>query len=66
MRIAGRPGNEIRAKAVDLVGNPVSLVQWVRFNGPAFIRVIAVGKPDQWNELFPRFRAIRDGVEPKQ
>jgi hypothetical protein len=65
MRIGGRPGNEIRANAADLLGNPVSLVQWVRFNGPAFIRVIAVGKPDQWDQLFPRFRAIRDGVEPK-
>lgn len=65
MRIVGRPGNEIRASAADLLGNPVSLVQWVRFNGSAFIRIIAVGKPDQWDQLFPRFRAIRDGVEPK-
>ncbi len=65
MRIVGRPGNEIRANAADLLGNPVSLVQWVRFNGSAFLRIIAVGKADQWNQLFPRFRAIRDGVEPK-
>lgn len=66
MRIGGRPGNEIRATATDLRGTQVSLVQWVRFTGNAYLRVIAVGRKEDWDTLFPRFRAIRDGVEPRQ
>lgn len=65
MRIGGRPGNEIRATASDLRGNPVTLVQWVRFSGTAYIRVIGVGRREDWDKLFPRFREIRDGVEAK-
>jgi hypothetical protein len=65
MRVGGFPGHEIRATAKNLNGEAISLVQWLRFGGGGFIRVIGVAGTDQWDTLFPRFRAVRDGVDPK-
>lgn len=65
MRISGQPGYEIRAQASTLIGGPVLLVQWVRFGGGGFLRVVGVGRKDDWNTLFTRFRAVRDGIEPR-
>ena len=62
MRIVGMQGNEIRAQAQGLGGEPVNLVQWVRFGSGGFLRVIGVGRPDGWDAMFTRLRAIRDGV----
>jgi hypothetical protein len=62
MRIGGMQGNEIRAQAQGLNGEPVNLVQWVRFGSGGFLRVIGVGRPDGWDAMFTRLRAIRDGV----
>ncbi len=64
-RINGGPGYEIRAQAVGPRGDAVSLVQWVRFGGSGFLRIIGVTGKDGWDAMFPRFRAIRDGVEPR-
>lgn len=63
MRIHGGPGHEIRAQAESLLGNPVSVVQWVRFSGSGYMRIIGVTARDKWDALFTRFRAVRDGVE---
>jgi hypothetical protein len=65
MRITGGPGYEVRAQAVGLDGAPVALVQWLRFGGDAFLRVVAVTAKDNWDAQFTRFRAVRDGVEAK-
>lgn len=65
MRVGGFPGHEIRATAKSLNGETISLVQWLRFGSGGFMRVIGVAGTDQWDTLFPRFRAVRDGVEPK-
>jgi hypothetical protein len=65
MRIGGQPGSEIRAQASTLTGSPVLLVQWVRFGTSGFLRVVAVGRKDDWNTLFTRFRAVRDGIESR-
>jgi hypothetical protein len=62
MRIGGMQGNEIRAQAQGLGGEPVNLVQWVRFGSGGFLRVIGVGRTDGWDTMFTRLRAIRDGV----
>jgi hypothetical protein len=29
------------------------------------MRIIGVARTDQWDTLFPRFRAVRDGVDLK-
>lgn len=65
MRIGGLPGHEIRATARNIAGEPITLVQWVRFGGGGFLRVVAVTREDTWDAMFPRFRAVRDGIEPK-
>ena len=65
MRIGGGQGYEIRAKAQGLQGEPVNLVQWVRFGSGGFLRVIGVGPDASWDGIFTRLRALRDGVEPR-
>ncbi len=63
MRISGAPGFEIRGRAEDMRNNKVAVVQWVRFIGSGFIRIIGIAPSEQWDEMFSRFRAVRDGVE---
>jgi len=65
MRITGWPGHEIRATAKGLNGDALSLVQWLRFGTGGFMRIVCVSRTDAWDTLFPRFRAVRDGIEPK-
>ncbi len=65
MRIGGLPGYEIRAQAKGLNDEPLSLVQWVRFGGGGFLRIVGVGRKDDWDALFTRFRAVRDGIDPR-
>ena len=48
-----------------LGGNEVALVQWLRFGGSGFLRIIGVGAKDDWDALFTRFRAVRDGIEAR-
>jgi hypothetical protein len=44
----------------------VTVVQWIRFNaGGASLRIIASAPQDQWTDAFSRFRAVRDGIQPK-
>ncbi|MGH6990778.1 MAG: hypothetical protein ACREE3_12855 [Stellaceae bacterium] len=64
MRIEGGPGYEARASATGPDGKPLALVQWMRFgSGNVFLRVIGIVAKDHWDALFPRFRAVRDGIE---
>lgn len=65
MRIGGGPGFEIRATAKGLTDDTLSLVQWVRFGSGGFMRIVGVARTDQWDNLFTRFRAVRDGVDTK-
>lgn len=65
MRIGGGQGYEIRGKAQGLQGEPVNLVQWIRFGSGGFLRVIGVGPAQGWDDMFNRLRAVRDGVEPR-
>jgi hypothetical protein len=63
IRIDGLPGYETRIDAVSGKDNvPVTVVQWLRFGGPTTLRVIGSAPRDQWEQAFPRFRAVRDGV----
>jgi len=65
MRIDGRPGYEVRATATGYDGKKLSLVQWLRFGGGGFVRVIGAVHQENWDQFFPRFRAVRDGIESK-
>jgi hypothetical protein len=67
MRIRGGPGIEVRATAAGANGESVKLVQWLQFarGGGNFLRVVGVAGNDQWDEVFNRFRKLRDSVEPR-
>jgi hypothetical protein len=68
MRIGGLPGYEIRAQAKGPTNDDWSVVQWLRFasGGGGFMRVVGVGPKADWDKLFPRFRAVRDGIAPRE
>jgi hypothetical protein len=64
MRIRGQPGFEVRADARDAATNTaVTVVQWVRFGTTGFLRIVGLATKDAWPQAFPRFRAIRDGID---
>jgi hypothetical protein len=67
VRIDGQPGYETRVDATSGKDNtPVSVVQWLRFGtGNVAMRIIASTPRDGWEKAFPRFRAVRDGIQPR-
>ncbi|HXD46339.1 MAG TPA: hypothetical protein VN655_14520 [Pseudolabrys sp.] len=65
MRVKGMPGNEVRASGKDLGDKPVQIVQWLRFGSGGFMRILGVSPAEEWETMFPRFRALRDGIENK-
>jgi hypothetical protein len=65
MRIGRLPGFEIRAQAKQPDGAPIALVQWLRFGTGGFMRIVGVAPKDEWDNLFARFRAVRDGVDER-
>jgi hypothetical protein len=66
VRIDGMPGYETRLDATSGKDNtPVTVVQWVRFGGPTSLRIIGSAPRDQWASAFPRFRAVRDGIDQR-
>jgi hypothetical protein len=66
MRIGGQPGYEVRAQAKDIqTGGDIEIVQWLRFGTGAFMRILGIAPKDKWADAFARFRAVRDGLEPR-
>jgi hypothetical protein len=66
VRIGGLPGYETRIDATSGKDNTaVTVVQWIRFGGATSLRIVGSAPRDQWSAAFPRFRAVRDSIEPK-
>ncbi|THD66113.1 MAG: hypothetical protein E7813_13580 [Bradyrhizobium sp.] len=66
MRIDGAPGYETRIDATSGKDNTaVTVVQWLRFGNSNSLRIIGSAPRDQWTKAFPRFRAVRDGIQPR-
>jgi hypothetical protein len=66
VRIDGAPGYETRIDATSGKDNTaVTVVQWLRFGGPNVLRIVASSPRDQWEKAFPRFRAVRDGLQQR-
>lgn len=66
VRIDGQPGYETRIEATSGKDNtPVTVVQWLRFGSNTAMRIIGSSPRDQWAKAFPRFRAVRDGIQPR-
>lgn len=64
-RIGGQQGYETRMEAVTNRDEPIVMVQWLRFGSGGFIRILGSAPKDEWEKVFPRLRAVRDGIEPK-
>lgn len=63
IRLGGFQTHQILAEGKDeKTGDPVKLVQWMRFGNGAFIRLLGIAKSDAWPEAFPRFRTVRDAL----
>jgi hypothetical protein len=59
--------HELQAEAKEAFADtPLKLVQWVRFGSGTFIRMIGIARADQWPTAYPHFRAVRDGVAPRE
>jgi hypothetical protein len=67
VRIDGSAGYETRIDATSGKDNtPVTVVQWLRFgSGSNTLRIIASAPRDDWSKAFPRFRTVRDGIQPR-
>lgn len=66
IRIDGVAGYETRIDGTSGKDIPVTVVQWLRFGGGTnSLRVIGSAPRDQWGAAFPRFRAVRDGIQPR-
>jgi hypothetical protein len=67
LRIDGSPGYETRVEATSGKTNTsVTVVQWLRFGSAnQALRIIASTPRDGWSKAFPRFRAVRDGIQPR-
>jgi hypothetical protein len=67
IRINGQQGFETRIDGISGKDKTaVTVVQWIRFStGGASLRIIASAPRDQWVSAFTRFRAVRDGIQPK-
>jgi hypothetical protein len=66
MRINNQAGYEILAEAKDAqTGTDVTTVQWLRFGRGGYLHIFAIARKDVWASIFPRLRAIRDGIETR-
>ena len=63
MRINNAAGHEIRAEGKDPTGQPLSLVQWLRFGSGGYLPIVGAAPSNEWDQMFCRFRAGRDGVD---
>jgi hypothetical protein len=64
MRIGGVPGHQIVAAGKDdRTGDELVMVQWLRF-GPSIVQMFGIARRDQWADVLPRMRAVRDGFGP--
>jgi hypothetical protein len=66
VRISGTPGYETRIDATSGKDNTlVTVVQWLRYGGSSTLRIIGSAPRDQWQTALSRFRAVRDGIQPR-
>jgi hypothetical protein len=66
MRLGGMAGHETRAEGKDpQTGTDIAIVQWLRFGSGAYMRIVGFAPKQNWTQAFTRFRAVRDGLEPR-
>jgi hypothetical protein len=66
LRIGGQQGFEILADAKAANSDTdVTLVQWIRFGAGGHLHMLGIARRDAWAKIYPRMRAVRDGIESK-
>jgi|SRR5712691_5975569 len=66
LRIGGQQGHQILANARDGTGaSALTVVQWLRFGGGAYLQMVGIARVEAWKDAYPRFRSVRDGIEPR-
>jgi len=66
LRISSQQGYQIIASARDAAGtSALTVVQWLRFGGGAYMQMVGISRAEAWKDAYPRFRAVRDGIEPR-
>jgi hypothetical protein len=66
LRMGGQQGHQILANARDAAGGAtLTVVQWLRFGGGAYMQMVGMARTDAWKDAYPRFRSVRDGIEPR-
>jgi hypothetical protein len=65
LRLGNQQGYQIFASAQDPSGGELSIVQWLRFGGSAYMQFVGISRADEWRTAYPRFRSVRDGIEPR-
>lgn len=63
LRIGGQQGHQIMARGRDgATGDEITIVQWLRFGGSAYLHVVGVARSEGWTQAYARFRQVRDGI----
>jgi hypothetical protein len=66
LRVGGQQGYQIVANAKDTgSGEAMTVVQWLRFGGGGYVQMVGVSRADAWHDAYPRFRSVRDAIDPK-
>jgi hypothetical protein len=66
IRLKNQPTFEVRAEAQDSASDTALMaIQWMRFSQTGYLRIVAAGPKDDWADIYPRFRAVRDGLQPR-
>jgi hypothetical protein len=66
LRIVGQQGHQIIANAHDASGSlALSVVQWMRFGSGGYMQMLGMVRAEGWKDAYPRFRAVRDGIDPR-
>jgi hypothetical protein len=66
LRIGGEQGFEIIAEATDGKAHVgLTVVQWLRFAPGSNMQMLGIARREPWPEVFPRMRALRDGIANK-
>ena len=66
LRIGGQQGHQIMARGRDGAGNEeITIVQWLRFGGGAYMHMVGVARTEGWLEAYGRFRKVRDSIDSR-
>jgi len=66
LRIGSEQGFEIIAEATDGKAHlGLTVAQWLRFGAGSSIQMLGIARREAWPDVFPRMRALRDGIAIK-